>query len=241
MFFPEKRFIAIQIVSDDGVADRLHVDAYLMRSPRMDRNTKKRDPPPAPQDAVLCSSRLPLIRHRHADSMYRISADREINCPRFPFRRSADDSEIFLSDASLPELFLQSNQSGLRTRDDEKARCRAVKPVYDPGPQNVADVSDIGIPMQKPMHERSRPVSRGRMNDDSGRLGYDEYVVVFKKDIERNIFRSYIGRTRRRNGDGDLHPRKNSCGLFDGIRPVNPNVSVSQQILYKVSGEPKNT
>ena len=41
MFFPEECFAAIQFISDDRVADCLHVDTYLMRSSGMDRDTQK--------------------------------------------------------------------------------------------------------------------------------------------------------------------------------------------------------
>src|SRR5258706_183238 len=58
--------------------------------------------------------------------------------------------------------------------------------------------------ISKGIHQSATPILISRMNDHAGRLIYNQYMFIFKNNIERNIFGLNISIARRfRKRDGD--------------------------------------
>src|SRR5881397_819794 len=73
----------------------------------------------------------------------------------------------------------------VRARDDEKARGIAVEPMDDAGPLRLLAARDRVA--EEAMDKRAARVSRGRVDDDPGRLVDDEQVLVFISDAEVEV------------------------------------------------------
>ena len=58
-----------------------------------------------------------------------------------------------------------------------------------PGPGRVADVGDLGVPGEQPVHQRAVGVTGARVHDEAGGLGDHDHVVVLvaHHDVDRRV------------------------------------------------------
>ena len=71
--------------------------------------------------------------------------------------------------------------------DDDEAGRVTVETVHDTRPQDTADAGQVGDVMQQRIHEGTRIVAGRGVNDEAGRLVYDQQIGILVHDDEWNV------------------------------------------------------
>ena len=103
-------------------------------------------------------------------------------------RPSSRATYSFLNRAVL-ELRLEVAERGVVLCDDDQAGGFLVEAVDDAGAQLAADTFDVRAVVEHGVDERVLGVAGRGMDDHAGRLVYDDDVVVFIDDDERDGLR----------------------------------------------------
>jgi hypothetical protein len=71
--------------------------------------------------------------------------------------------------------------------DDKKTGRLLIEPMYDPRPLGVTLTREIAASTHEGIHEGTRPVSWGRMDNHPSSLVYYEHMLVFEYYLERDL------------------------------------------------------
>src|SRR4029077_3717351 len=116
------------------------------------------------------------ITHRHAVARARVAIDRTIDPAVRTVRRTPDKGEIAALErraatAVIGELRSQRRMRAIVLRHHHEAGRILVEPVDDAGPTLAADAGQAVAAMgDQGIDQRSGPVARGGMNDETGGL-----------------------------------------------------------------------
>jgi len=97
-----------------------------------------------------------------------------------------DKREINFFHAARPKLDRQSPVRLIVFRDDEAAARFLVETVHDAWPFFAADPGKGGAMMEQCIDQRVFPMTRARMNHETGRFINDNEIVVLEKNLQRN-------------------------------------------------------
>ena len=92
--------------------------------------------------------------------------------------------------------------SGIALGDHQQPRGILVDPVDDPRPRDPADPGELSAAMmQQRIDQRPIAVARGRVDDQPGRLFYDDQMLVLERDLQGDILRCRGGGDRLGHAD----------------------------------------
>ena len=117
---------------------------------------------------------------------------------------SGDKREINFFHAARCKLDRQSPVRLIVLRDDEAAARFFVETVHDAWPFFAADAGKDEAMMEQCIDQGVFPMSRSRMNHETGRFTEDNEIVVFEKNLQRNMLRLIVDLFERRFGELDL-------------------------------------
>jgi len=174
-----------------------HVDAYLMRAPGF-QSARDTGPQTAGKSAegfgLIMGDGMPSPgpHHRHLETIVRRSGDVSINRPPVWLRHTPNECRVSALkrpvSAMIGELFAQGMVRKIGFCGDQQSACILVDAVHDPWPPDTADPRQtVSAMMQQGVDQRSRPIARSRMHDQTGLFVDDDDMIVLKHDIERNI------------------------------------------------------
>ncbi len=89
-------------------------------------------------------------------------------------------------------------------RDDEAAARFLIETMDDAWSFFAADPGKGGAMMKQCIDQRVLPMTRSWMNDETGRFTDNDEIVVFEKNLQRNVLRSIVDLFERRFGYLDL-------------------------------------
>ena len=159
---------AVDGVAADGEADRLQMDADLVRAPGLEPHLEER----APTDELLHlepGDRVPrrLRVERAAGAVAPVTADRRLDPAGARPRRTEDEREVAALDLPFADRLREPCMSLVGASDDEQAGRVAVEAVDEPWPLGV---STRGAEREQPVRE-GRPVVRpGGVGDEPAGL-----------------------------------------------------------------------
>ena len=105
---------------------------------------------------------------------------------------SGDKREINFFHGARRKLDRQSSVRLIVFRDDEAAAGFFVETVHDAGPFFAADSGKGGAMMKQCIDQGVFPMTRSRMNHETGRFADDNEIVVFEKNLQRNRLRLIV-------------------------------------------------
>ena len=148
-----------------------------------------------------------------------------------------DDRVITPGDRMFLQLFCKDPVRLVILADEERSGRIHIDPVHDPGTHDPVDAGQL-IPavIHNRIDKRMLIMSRRRMDNHSLRLIDHKDVIVFIKDIQRDIFRTDVRDFRFRNKDADLLTGGQLVISFDNA-PVDTDISVFYKFLYIRTGK----
>ncbi len=205
--------VAVDPVADDGVADRRHVDADLVRPARLERHPKER-PPREGLDELEVRDRIAgtVAVERLAGRVAPVAPDRGLDPPGPRRRPPAHERHVGAPDPAPAELALEAAERLLVARHEQEAGRVAVEAVDDAGPVRRPTPRLAG----ERRRERRAGVARHAVHEQAGRLHDDQEVVVGVDDLD------ILGRERRCDGLGDGELDDRTGGHPVGTRPHLP-------------------
>ncbi len=235
---------AIKRIAEDRVADVGHVDADLVGAPGLQ---------PAADQADLgrwrtgresfghfivgdgAAGRLGL-GHRHLLAVGGVAGDRLIDGGAAPVRFAPGQGVI---GALQPAVAAMGGKLGTQRAvgrvglgDDQQAGCVLVEPMDDAGPPDAGDAGQAFTAMGKDaVDQGARPVARPGVDDQAGRFVDDQYLAVFKHDVELHRFAFRFGLPGRRQPGGDFITAFDPVFCLHYGPPVDRHVAGGNQVL----------
>ncbi len=171
---------AVRRIPDHRMADRGEMHPDLMGAPGLER-AREQAAARLVEDAlhfVAGAGGPARVAHGHARPSRRRPPDGCVDRAARRRRSPPYERGVAPVDGTRGEL-LDQRVVGTRgaCHDHEPARV-AVEAVHDARPEWVADIRDLGIAREQPVHERSGGVAGARMHDQTRGLGDDDDVVV---------------------------------------------------------------
>jgi hypothetical protein len=136
-----------------------------------------------------------------------MAADWGINQSMIRLRPAAADSEIVLFNPAFLKLIHKALVRLIRFSRDHHSGSVFVQTVYYPGSQFAANTSEISTQSQNPLDQCPGPMSGRRVDHQSSRFVYDNYIRILMKYLEAHIrIRDQFGWDRVRYFQGDFLP-----------------------------------
>ena len=131
------------------------------------------------------------------------------------------------------KLLRQSFVGCVRLGDDEEAGRILVDPVNDPGARHAIDAGQLPLTVkQQCVDQRTVPIARRRMDYHPRRLVYDDEVLIFEDDIQRNVLRFGCQHLGGGKADGISGPFLHLCRTVSCGRTVDLDSPGGNQTLY---------
>src|SRR5262245_44381409 len=136
--------LSVDVVADDGMAQRGQVYADLVGAPRLQARLERREVGEALEHAIARDRALATAggADRHLDPIARMAPDRRVDDPLARANAPVHDGEIAARHRARGHLLHQVVVGCLRLGDDQKARGVLVVPVDDAGPPRSPDPRD---------------------------------------------------------------------------------------------------
>ena len=204
---PLMRRPAIDRIAEQRMADRRHVDPYLVRAPGLQPAFYQRGVAPVLEllpmgDGALAS---PILHDCDFLAVAARAGEGRVYCTFHSRRHAGHGGKIAAVDRVRLELLGQPFVGDVGLGDNQEAGRVLVDPVNDPGPGNSADSGQASAAMvEQGVDQCSVAVARGGMNDQPGRLVDHQQMLVFEEDGERDFLRFVVRRLGLGNGQAEL-------------------------------------
>ena len=190
----QRRWVAVDGVADDRVAQRGEVDADLMCAPGDRRGLQVGIGPLASLQvlphlvACLGFAAAAVMQDGLALTVVGVSADRCVDHRLGRLEAALDQREVGLVHATLAELAREARVGPLVLCDNDEAGRVLIEAVHDAGPLHAADARQVGAVPQQRVDQRVLRVPRARVHGHArGLIDHDE-VLVLIDDGEGDIF-----------------------------------------------------
>jgi hypothetical protein len=209
-------------VAADGMADRRHVSADLVRAARLQPDAEERGSRKSLQHAEVGDRGAPAVGARRDDGAPdTIPAYRRVDRPALGGRPAVYEREVLAGDLTSAHQAAKGRVRFLRLRHHKQSRGVAIEPVDDPGPLRVRAARRPA--RQRPGESRTA-VTRGRMDHHPRRLVDHQQVLVLEHHLEGHVSapgcRVLDGRDRNRVARGEpmvLRAGETAYGHYPGL------------------------
>jgi hypothetical protein len=181
--FPIKR------IADHGMTEMMQMDADLVGPSAVQRTFHQAYSTAGLQDAIFRPGRSSTAQiDRHFFALYRMPADRGIDCSAGSFEGPGNEREVDFLDLALGELAGEGLMRRVIFCHRETAAGLFIETMNNPRALLAADAGEAGAVMKQRVDQGMRLVARTRMNDQARRFIQYKEVVVLEKNLEGNFF-----------------------------------------------------
>jgi len=138
-----------------------------------------------------------LARDCHFFAMNPMTRDGGNNCSRLGTYLSGNKRKINLVDRAGGELSRNLQMGKIILCHRQAAACFLVKPMHNPRSLFAADAGKIFAMRKQGINQCAAFPSCARMNRNSRRFVYNNQVVIFEQNGERDLLRDQINRLKR--------------------------------------------
>jgi hypothetical protein len=183
------------------MADRPHVDTYLMGTPTVDAHcNQSAQPCPRTLDRVIGARWTAIVAAAHPRPVGGITADRSIDAAaQFP-RDSVNQCTVALVNTPLGKLRRKHLVAAVTFRNKQDATGLLIKAVDNPRPFDATDPTQAPAAMvQDAMHQGIISGSRTGMHHNPGRFVDHQQLFILKQHIKVHWYRDQSERPRPGN------------------------------------------
>ena len=167
-----------------------HVNANLMRAPRLDLYFQQRELGVAFggfKDRMRRAARA-AAQHRHARAMVRAAAQPRFDLALLLRHTTVDQRHVQLEDFTIAELLGQPFMRHIIFSDDQQGRGLFIDAMYDAGPYAPSGSRQLIEVIDQRIRQRPRFLPCAGVNHQPRRLVHHNQIIIFINDVEGNRF-----------------------------------------------------